>query len=229
MELKFQNVSKEFELLLALDGLSFSAQNRDIVGILGPNGAGKTTLIKLAAHLSKPATGEISVDGIPIGKVDRAKFGLISPNSFLYSDLTVAENLSLYSRLYGKNEYWRECADYFNLEENLNKLVRNLSHGQKQRAALARVMITDPEILLLDEPFLGLDDQATKELINLILKLRDQERLILIATHNFEIASKIINKLMILDHGKLIHYDQFDNTMGPLHNYYNGLLERSAG
>lgn len=227
MRLEFQNITKEYHLQRALDMVSFTAQGGDIVGVVGPNGAGKTTLIKLVALLTRPSDGKIIIDGQPIGQIDRGRLGLVSPKAHLYDGLTVAENLELYAKLYRtKSGYWKECAEYFNLTGFMNKLTRELSHGQKRRASLARIMLGDPEILLLDEPFLGLDIEATEEVKNLISGFQQEGRLVIIATHHFEIATNIINRLLVLDHGKLIDFDKFSGENKSLTDFYNGLFKR---
>lgn len=228
MQLEFRNIAKHFHLQRALDGVSFRAQRGEIIGIMGPNGAGKTTLIRLCALLAKPTHGHILVDGDPLHKIDRGRIGLMSPNTYLYTDLTVRENLELYARLYRATaERRQECAEHFDLDPLLDRPVGELSHGQKNRASLARVMLGNPDLLLLDEPFLGLDVEATEELLNMIFRLRDRGALVLVATHHFDIAKNLINKLMILNCGAIVHFDDFANTHESFVGFYNDVLEKT--
>lgn len=226
MKLEFRGVTKAYHLQHALDCVTFSASEADIVGIVGPNGAGKTTLIRLAARLTNPSEGNIYLNDKPLKKAHEKRIGLISPFAYLYSDLTVAENLELYSGLYNAAPgLWRQYAEYFDLTEMLNKQIAELSHGQKRRASLARVMLGEPDILLLDEPFLGLDTEATGELKKLIIRLNGEGKTILLATHHFEIAQNIINKLMVLNRGKMIYFDKFEKERASLNNLYIEILK----
>lgn len=228
MQLELRKVAKHYHLQRALDGLSFSAKGGEIIGLMGPNGAGKTTLIRLCAMLAKPTDGHILVDDEPLHKIDRGRIGLMSPNTYLYSDLTVQENLELYAKLYRATaERRQECAEHFDLDPLLHRPVCELSHGQKNRASLARVMLGNPDLLLLDEPFLGLDVEATEELLNMIFRLRDRGALVLVATHHFDIAKNLINKLMILNHGTIAHFDDFEKTQNSFVEFYNGVLEKT--
>lgn len=221
MKLEFQSVVKDYHLERALNRVSFSSEGGDVVGIVGPNGAGKTTLIKLCARLLKPNDGKIFLDG---------KVGLLAIDSFLYSDLTVAENLELYAKL-GRisNDNRKKYIEYFNLGKMQDKIFRELSFGQKKRVSLARVMLSEPQILLLDEPFLGLDFEAIEELVNLISKLKEEGRLVLISTHHLDVATNIINKLLVLKQGRLLHFGEFDKKVKSLPQLYQEILERGVG
>lgn len=226
MRIEFQNIVKDFTLNRALNRVSFSSEGGDVVGLIGPNGAGKTTLIRLLARMARPTAGKIFSDGKPIGNTARGDFGLLAIDSYLYNDLTVLENLNMYARLYGADEgLCTKYIEYFNLGEMQHKIAQELSFGQKKRVSLARVMLGDPKVFLLDEPFLGLDFEATEELALLILKARDDGKLVILATHHLDIAERTINKLMVLKHGNLLHFGAFDGTKMSLSEHYREILE----
>lgn len=227
MQLEFQNIVKEYPPVRALTNVSFSCKDGDIAGVLGPNGAGKTTLLKLCACLARPTSGRIFLDGKAIGKVLPGKLGFLSTDSYLYNDMTVLENLSFYAKL---NNVSRDLAGkyvhYFNLEEFKDKMVKELSFGQKKRVSLARFMLNDSKILLMDEPFLGLDSEAISEVKNLIAGFKNDGRIVLMATHHIDVAGGIINKLAVLKHGSLIHFGAFDGNGNSLQAQYQDILNK---
>lgn len=229
MKLEFKNVCKDFDAQRALNGVSFSVESGDILALVGPNGAGKTTLIRIAALLQRQNDGSVELDGQPLHKVGRGKIGLVSTQAFLYNDLTIEENLKLYADLLkAPAGEWERAADYFDLGEMLGKQIKTLSNGQRRRASLARLMLADPKVVLLDEPFLGLDIQATDELKKLIVRLKDEGRLVIVATHDLEIASEISTRLLILKRGKLVHYDRYNSSMGRISAIYAEKLKGAA-
>jgi len=224
MNLYFQGVTKEYADLKAVNHLSFSAEGGDIFAIIGANGAGKTTLIRLAAGLEKPSNGEILFDDIPLREINQGKIGILTTDSYLYSDLTVQENLEFYTDLYrSRKDLWEGYAESFELASILNKVVKELSHGQIRRLSLVRVMLGEPKVLLLDEPFLGLDSEASVELGKMILTFSEKGGVILLATHQFDQASSIVNKVMVLDKGELIYANRFNESTESLSHFYNNL------
>lgn len=228
VELESQNIVKEYPPVKALNNVSFSCRDGDVVGVLGPNGAGKTTLLKLCACLLRPTSGRIFLDGKIINKLFPRKLGLLSTDSYLYNDLTALENLFFYAKISNvpKSEI-AKYVSYFNLEEFKDKAVRELSFGQKKRVSLARLMLNDSKILLMDEPFLGLDFEAINEVKNLIAGLKNDGRIVLVTTHHVDAAGEIINRLVVLKHGSLIHFDAFDAGKGSLQSQYRSILEKN--
>lgn len=226
MKLEFRNIVKEYPPSKALNNVSFSCVEGDIVGVLGPNGAGKTTLIRLCACLTRPTSGQIFLNEKIIDKAFPKELGVLSVDSYLYGDLTTLENLVFYAKLSKiSKDTVKKYIHYFNLEEFKNKAVKELSFGQKKRVSIARFMLSDSKILLMDEPFLGLDLEATNELVSLIINLGKNDKIVLMTTHQIDIASKMINKLIVLKHGNLIHFGAFDGNKTDLQSFYGDVLQ----
>ena len=212
------NVSKQFGYFFALKKISFKVKNNTIFGIAGANGVGKTTLIKILSGLLKPsrvggAMGKIIIEGRNYedhSDIIKKKIGISTDESFLYEELTIYENLKFYDNLhqnFDKNSIKTKIEQYakkFNLTEWINEPVENLSHGMKQKVELIRVFMHQPSILFLDEPFSGLDFNATKLLIDSLNELRDKEKVsIILTTHKTEILTQICDELIILKRGKI--------------------------
>ena len=178
--------------------------------IYGPNGAGKTTLLRMLASLVKPTEGEFHWQGSPLrGRVEeyRRAVGFVSHASFLYVDLTPRENLSFFGKLFGLaegNRVGEELLDFFGLGGRADDPVRNLSRGLQQRVSLARALLHDPEILLLDEPFTGLDEGTVKLLIERLRAEKAKGKCILVATHSFERGAAVADRLLRLDAGRVV-------------------------
>lgn len=226
MKLEFRNIAKEYPPSKALTNVSFSCVEGDVVGVLGPNGAGKTTLIRLCACLTRPTSGQIFLNGKTIDKAFTKELGVLSVDSYLYNDLTTLENLSFYAKLSRvSKDTVKKYIHYFNLEEFKDKAVKELSFGQKKRVSIARLMLNNSKILLMDEPFLGLDFEAINELTSLIINLKKNDKIVLMTTHQIDIASKMINKLVVLKHGNLRHFGAFDGKKTDLQSFYGDVLQ----
>ncbi|MHA1252081.1 MAG: ABC transporter ATP-binding protein [Candidatus Helarchaeota archaeon] len=200
---------KEKIKILALDKISFSVRKGEIFGLLGPNGAGKTTTIRLITGLLTPTTGTIYINGIELfnnAHIFREKMGILTENPGSYEMLSVYENLKFFGSFYKINnleERIDEILKEFDLYKRKDLKAGKLSKGQKQRLALARTLIHDPEILLLDEPTAGLDPEAAFKVRNLILGLKKENRTIFINSHNLEEVSKVCDRVAILNKGRI--------------------------
>lgn len=217
------NVSKQFGYFFALKKVSFKIRENITVGIAGANGAGKTTLIKILSGLLSPSIGKVVIGGK--NYKDHSDFlkqniGIITDESFLYQELTIYENLKLYDNLhlnFNKKQIRTKIDQFakkFNLIDWIDEHVRNLSHGMKQKVELMRILIHHPSILFLDEPFTGLDVNATKILIDFFKELKLKENItIVLTTHKIDLLRQICDELIILKRGKLqslISKEDFD-------------------
>jgi len=197
----------------ALNGISFKVSKGEIYSILGPNGAGKTTAMKIIATLLKPTSGSVSVMGIDVtsnSNAVRRIIGYVPQDLSADDELTGVENVILQARLYGisKGEARRramELLEMVGLKDAANRIVRSYSGGMRRRLELAMGLVNDPELLILDEPTLGLDVQSRLTLWDYIKRLKNERGLtILMTTHYMDEADKLSNRVAIIDHGKIV-------------------------
>lgn len=199
-----------------LEDVTLDVESGTVMGLLGPNGAGKTTLIRLVAGLARPDAGTIHVCGENAAKRSvrfRRLIGLVPQENTLESELTVGESLLAYARLYGINdakEMVHQTAERYHLSEFLDKRPEELSGGMKRRAVIARAAMTDPAVLLLDEPSAGLDPDLRHEVWALIRKLRDAGKTLLLTTHYMEEAERLCGRIAFLRAGRLRALDTAD-------------------
>ena len=211
--LECHNVSKQYGFFFALNKITFTVKENAILGIVGANGAGKTTLIKILSGLSTPTSGKILINGMDYKENNRnikRLIGTISSKSFLYEELSIYENLKFYSKLYSvyeKHEFKdkiEQYADSFNLSDWIYEPISYLSTGMKQKVEIIRMLIHNPSLLLLDEPFSGLDFNSINLLIKILKDLRKDEKLtIILATHKIEVIQQISDAILILKRGKI--------------------------
>ncbi len=191
--------------LSVLRGLELQLRRGEFVALLGPNGSGKSTLLRLLAGLSQPDGGSIHIGGwqVPAEVAAlRAQIGYVGHQTLLYDHLSARENLRFFARLYDLDEpemRINALLAQVGLERRAQDLTRNFSRGMQQRLAIARALLPQPAVLLLDEPFDGLDPAATEMLARLLRA--NQERSILMATHRFGLASHLASRALILQHG----------------------------
>lgn len=206
--ISIKNLQKKFGRKQVLRNLDMEVNKGEFLVMFGPNGAGKTTLIKILSTLSKPTAGKVEINGHDIQEESievRNSIGMISHNPFLYDDLTLRENLLFYSRMYGikkDEEAIRNLVNQVGLLHRLNDLVGVFSRGMKQRASVARVILHNPPVLLLDEPYTGLDFRAWGMLSDMLSKFHEEKKTILLITHNVELGYDIGERLTILINGK---------------------------
>src|SRR5208337_482630 len=212
--LELRNVSKYFGDLAALAGVQLRVEPGDAILLYGPNGAGKTTLLRLLATLARPSEGEVLFDGKHVHRNPAAKaaIGFVSHTTFLYGDLTVRENLRFFGTLFALPRLQKKIGaalEFFGLGDRARTPVRELSRGLQQRVALARAFLHDPQFLLLDEPFTGLDAATVSNLESLMRELPGQGKAVIFSTHDFERGAALSRRLVALEAGR-IRYD------GPL-------------
>jgi ABC-type multidrug transport system ATPase subunit len=178
--------------------------------LFGPNGAGKTTLIKLLATLTSPTSGTLSVYGYDVRKdVNniRSVIGVISHDPYLYDNLSAFENIKFFGTLYGLDDVdnrARSVIKQVGLEKRMNDLVRTFSRGMKQRLTVARAIVHEPKILLLDEPYTGLDQHGAEIFGEMLSDLKSQRRTILMTTHNIDEGLELSDRIGILAKGKIV-------------------------
>ena len=202
------NVCKNYKSKKALDNVSLSIKQGELFGLLGVNGAGKTTLIKILCGLTRKTSGTITINNFNLDKdMDKIKEIIdISPQeTSVANNLTVKENLEFFANIYNNNDdnTINEIVDIFNLNEVLNQRAKTLSGGYKRRLSIAIALISKPKILFLDEPTLGLDVFARRELWNIIKKLQKNITIIL-TSHYLEEIENLCDRVAILSNGKLL-------------------------
>lgn len=215
MRLEITGLSKRYGQRKILRDLQLTLESGEIVCLLGPNGAGKTTLLRALAGLASTQAGQIQLDGKLIDFKDqnlRRRIGLIMHQPFLYENLTALENLLFYSRLYQSEqsvEMLKTALERVGLNPAREEPVRAFSRGMKQRLTVARMLLHDPDILLMDEPYTGLDQQGCKLLNQILMEEKNSGRVILITTHELESVRQIADRFITLHQGRIA--DQFEN------------------
>lgn len=211
--LVFADVSRTFGRRRALSHVSFDCRAGEIVGLLGPNGAGKSTLLGLAATLLAPTSGEVryGANGARgAGAALRARIGLLAHDLHLYPDLSALENLEFFARLYLQSDPRRRAEaalERAGLSSRGHDGVAGFSRGMRQRLALERALIHDPRLVLLDEPFTGLDDEASRALAARLGSLKQRGAIVLLATHDLETVESLVDRVAVLRAGRLVAFD----------------------
>jgi ABC-2 type transport system ATP-binding protein len=225
LAIEVKNLTKEFNDLKAVDGISFQVQEGEIFGLLGPNGAGKTTTIKMLTTLLKPTGGEAKVWGYDVLKEKdkvRNSVGIVFQEPALDNRLTGYENLDFHARLYGltkeiREKRIKEVLNLVELQDKAKVLVKDYSGGMQRRLEIARGLMHYPKVLFLDEPTLGLDIQTRRHIWDYILKLNEKEKTtIILTTHYMEEADYLCQRIAIIDFGKIIALDNPQNLKNIL-------------
>ncbi len=210
MEINIQTVGMTYPNgKQALKGLSLDLRSPSLVGLLGPNGAGKSTLMKLLVAALLPTTGSILVDGQPLTRVERqlkARLGYLPQDFGLFDELTVEQFLDYMAALKGlrgPRAVIRQVIRSVNLEEKARAKIRTLSGGQRQRVGIAQALLGDPELLILDEPTVGLDPEERIHFRNLFSQAA-QDRLVLLSTHIIEDIQSVCGQLVVIDRGQVL-------------------------
>jgi heme exporter protein A len=203
-------LTKQFGPLMALRGIDLEVHPGEFATIVGPNGAGKTTLLRILATLSRPTHGHVSIAGhtLPKGADEaRRQIGLLSHQPLLYGDLTAEENLQFFGKLYDVPHLKariEQLLDQVDLSERRGDRVRTFSRGMQQRLAIARAVLHHPAVLLLDEPFTGLDPQASERLEELLHQLHDGSRTVVMTIHDLERGWAMCNRALVIARGKIV-------------------------
>ncbi len=209
-DIQAEGLKKSFGNFDALRGVDLHVKRGEFMTLFGPNGAGKTTLIKLLATLTNPTSGTLSVYGYDVRKdVNniRSVIGVISHDPYLYDNLSAFENIKFFGTLYGLDDVdnrARSVIKQVGLEKRMNDLVRTFSRGMKQRLTVARAIVHEPKILLLDEPYTGLDQHGAQIFGEMLSDLKSQRRTILMTTHNIEEGLDLSDRIGILAKGKIV-------------------------
>ncbi len=212
--LKVRKLVKKYGEQYVLRGVDFELRKGEFVSILGPNGAGKTTFVKIVSGTTKPTSGEIRIFGKNMDEYPdiKKKIGVLSHDTFFYRNLTGMENLQFYARMLGlENDAAFKWARIFGMEKNLNKRFSEFSRGMKVRLGLARVFMAEPEILLLDEPFSGLDPSGVEKTLEIVSSHMDRSYILI--THRLDIAIRMSDRILVMMNGKFTHEfsrEQFD-------------------
>ncbi len=219
--LEVKNLIKRYNKLTAVDGISFSADRGQTIGLLGPNGAGKTTTVSIIAGLLQPDSGEVLIDGAKV-KSDtdpvKLKIGLVPQDMALYEELSARDNLTFFAALYSLAGAKAKSAidDALNLvalSDRAGDKVSTFSGGMKRRLNLAGALLHDPEILLLDEPTVGVDPQSRNAIFDNLETLKKRGKTLIYTTHYMEEAERLCDRIVIVDHGKVVAND----TLQGLH------------
>ena len=207
--IKVEALVKNYGLLPVLRGVNLHVKPGEFVSLVGANGAGKTTLLRIVGTLMKPTAGRVSIGGWPLPEhADKVRrhIGLVSHHALLYGDLTAAENLSFYARLYGvsdRDQRVGEALHTVGLAARQRDPVRTFSRGMTQRLTIARATLHEPEVLLLDEPYTGLDQQASRLLDGLLRQEAERGRTILMITHDLVHGLNLCDRIAVLSRGTI--------------------------
>jgi ABC-2 type transport system ATP-binding protein len=199
------HLTRRFDTRLAVDDVSFELVPGEIVALLGPNGAGKTTTLRMLGGLIHPTSGSVLLDRQTVTPATasrlRASIGFLTETPGLWERLTVRQNLTVYARLHGlasASLAVDRMLDLFGIADRARDFAGELSKGLKQRVALARTLLHDPSIVLLDEPTAGLDPQSAHDVRELVRRLRDERRAVLLSTHNLDEVDRVADRVAVL-------------------------------
>jgi len=207
--IEIQHLTKRYGDFTAVDDISLDVPRGEIFGFLGPNGAGKTTTIRILVGLSLPTSGVVRIGGREIGVEAKAMTGYVPDRPYLYEKLTGRELLHFVADLYRKD--WRACEArglellrYFDLGDWVDARIENLSHGMKQKLVIVSALVHDPEVLVIDEPMVGLDALAQKQVKLLMRRLAEEKKTVLLTTHTMSVAEAVCDRIAIINHGRII-------------------------
>jgi heme exporter protein A len=204
-------LTKNFGLQRVLRGVDLEVAPGEFVALMGPNGAGKTTLLRILATLSRPSFGQARVAGFPLpagADEVRRRLGVVSHHPLLYGDLTAEENLLFYARMYGvraRSARLNTVLEQVGLAARRRDLVRTFSRGMQQRLAIARAVLHDPEVMLFDEPYTGLDQDASAMLDGVLRDVAARGRTVLMTTHDLARGLALADRMVILSRGVIAY------------------------
>jgi heme exporter protein A len=205
--IEVKKLVKRFGMKTVLRGLDFHVQSGEFVALLGPNGAGKTTFLRILATLSRPSVGLVKVAGFALPSQSaavRQRLGVVSHMPLLYGDLTAEENLQFYGRMYNipaLNERIDEVLDLVGLAHRRHDMVRTFSRGMQQRLAIGRAVQHDPDVMLFDEPYTGLDQDASEMLDGVLKTVAAAGRTVVMTSHDLARAEDLATRFDVLSRG----------------------------
>lgn len=217
--IEVKKLSKKFGKFTAVDAVDFEIKKGEIFGLLGPNGAGKSTIIRMLVTLARPTSGSATLAGFDVVKNQdevRRHLGLVAEKIILYPNLTAWENLKFFGKLYHLSEEQiikraERWIHKLKMTEWMNVRISSFSTGMKQRINIVRALLTEPEVLFLDEPTLGLDPQTNHMIREFIRELNNQGITVLLTTHDMIEADALCDQVAIIDHGKIAALDTAAN------------------
>lgn len=215
-EIEISGLRKNYSYITAINDINAKFNKGEFITLFGPNGAGKTTLLKILSTLLKPTAGSVTVGGYDLSKNRndiRKIIGFLSHENMLYENLSAIENLKFVSVFYNiqnVEDHCKELLQSIGLYKRKDDLVKTFSSGMKQRLAIARALINSPQILFLDEPYNGLDQEGIQSFTDSLKELKNLGHSILLTTHNIDEGLELSDRLLILNKGKLV-FDQQNN------------------
>ena len=216
--IEVRGLKKAFGRTAVLRNLDLDLHWGEVLTILGPNGSGKTTLVKVLATLTRPDAGAVRVSGLDLaraGESVRRNIGVVTHDTLLYDGLTGYENLKFFARMFALTqieERIETVAERMGMSARLHQRVGTLSHGMKKRFSIARALLHEPAILLMDEPESGLDQEALSMLKDLIVEGTSPFRAVLMTTHNVEYGLALGHRMAILAHGRIAYHESLDTA-----------------
>jgi heme exporter protein A len=229
--IQVRKLVKRFGLKTVLNGLDFEVGSGEFVALLGPNGAGKTTFLRILASLSRPTLGQVSIAGFELPKEAapvRARLGVVSHLPLLYNDLTAEENLRFYARMYGlgnAESRIHEVLDIVGLGKRRSDIVRTYSRGMQQRLAIGRAVLHDPDVMLFDEPYTGLDQDASSMLDEVLKTVANQGRTVVMTSHDLARTEELATRFDILSRGRIAASARREDLGGKnLLDYYKQVI-----
>ena len=225
--IRTENLTKSYGTLKALDGIDLQVESGDLFGFIGPNGAGKTTTIRILTTLLEPSAGEAFVNGLSVWEKKNEIRGILGymPDNFgVYRDMTVSEYLHFFAAAYGIPSRERKglvggLLELTDLSYKEHALVETLSRGMQQRLGLARTLVHDPQVLILDEPASGLDPRARIEIREILRELQRMGKTILLSSHILSELAEVCNRVGILERGQLVAQGSLEEIMDLAHDH----------
>ena len=226
------HISKSFGPVKAVDDVSFTVEKGEIFGLLGPNGAGKTTIIRLMLEIFKPESGQVSILGGPMDEAKKDRIGYMPEERGLYQDIALERVLVYLAPLKDvpsdeARQRANQYLDQFDLTAYKNKNVKDLSKGMQQKAQIIATLLHQPELVIIDEPFSGLDPVNTQMVKNVLMDLRRQGVTIIMSTHQMHQVEEMCDRILLVNHGRVVLYGNLDD----IRRQYSGhaVLVRTEG